>query len=63
MVTITAGANDFFRGDVDVVGIAGRVTESINVLLNNGTPYVPVPILDPVTHAPCPPLTNVMILG
>jgi hypothetical protein len=62
VVTITAGANDFFRGDFDIAGIAWRVTESINLLLNNGTPYVPVPILDPITHAPCARLTNVTIL-
>jgi hypothetical protein len=62
VVTITAGANDFFRGDFDVFGIAWRVTESINLLLNNGTPFVATPVLDPVTHAPCPPLTHVTIL-
>ena len=62
VVTITAGANDFFRGDFDVFGIAWRVRESINVLLNNGTPAVGTPVLDPVTHAPCPALANVTIL-
>jgi hypothetical protein len=62
VVTITAGANDFFRGDFDVFGIAWRVTESINLLLNNGTPYVITPVLDPITHTPCAPLTNVTIL-
>jgi lysophospholipase L1-like esterase len=62
IVTITAGANDFFRGDFDIVGIAQRVAESINLLLNNGTPYVVTPVLDPITHAPCPRLTNVTIL-
>lgn len=62
VVTITAGANDFFRGDFDIVGIAMRVRESINLLLNNGTPFVLTPILDPVTHAPCAALANVTIL-
>jgi len=62
VVTITAGANDFFRGDTDIFGIALRVTESINLLLNNGTPYVLTPVLDPVTQTPCAPLTNVTIL-
>jgi lysophospholipase L1-like esterase len=62
VVTITAGANDFFGGDFDVPGIALRVVESINLLLNNGTQYVLTPILDPITHAPCPRLTNVTIL-
>jgi hypothetical protein len=62
VVTITAGANDFFDGDFDVLGIAQRVVESINLLLNNGTPYVSTPVLDPITHAPCPRLANVTIL-
>lgn len=62
VVTITAGAVDFFRGDFNVLGIASRVVESINLLLNNGTPFVPVPILDPITHLPCPRLMNVTIL-
>lgn len=62
VVTITAGANDFLRGDRNIFGIAMRVVDSINVLLNNGTALVSSPILDPVTNAPCPPLTNVTIL-
>jgi hypothetical protein len=57
VVTITAGANDFFRGDFDVVAIAGRVAEAVDHLLNN-----PVPVLDPFTGQPCPVLENVTVL-
>lgn len=62
VVTITAGANDFIRGDRNILGIASRVAESINVLLNNGTALVSSPVLDPATNTPCPRLTNVTIL-
>jgi lysophospholipase L1-like esterase len=62
VVTITAGANDFLRGDVDIVSIAQRVAEAINRLLNNGTVFVALHVLDPVTFAPCPALNNVTIL-
>ena len=60
VVTITAGANDFFRGDSDVFGIGWRVRESINLLLNNGTPFVATPVRAPsappsLAHPP-PPL-------
>ena len=34
VVTITAGANDFLRGDTNIPAIAGRVAEAINLLLN-----------------------------
>ena len=60
VVTITAGANDFFLGDQDVVAIAGRVAEAVNLLLNN--PLLPSPVLDPVTQQPCRALQNVTIL-
>src|SRR6187399_1720839 len=62
VVTITAGANDFLRGDRNIPAIAGRVTEAINLLLNNGTGFVNAPVLDPITGQPCRPLTNVTIL-
>jgi GDSL-like lipase/acylhydrolase family protein len=62
VVTITAGANDFFRGDTDIAAIAARVVETINLLLNNGGPSVASPVLDPVTLLPCRPLANVTIL-
>ena len=62
VVTITAGANDVFRGDLNVQAIAGRVVEAVTILLHNGTPLVLVPVRDPVTGLPCPPLTNVTIL-
>ena len=62
VVTITAGANDFFRGDQNVPAIVSRVVEAVTILLHNGTPLVPVPVRDPVTGLPCPPLTNVTIL-
>lgn len=60
VVTITAGANDFFRGDFDVFGIAQRVADAVNLLLNN--PDVPRPVLDPVSGEPCRPLENATIL-
>lgn len=62
VVTITAGANDFLRGDRDIISIAFRVTGAINLLLNNGSPIAGPPVLDPVTGQPCHPLTNVTIL-
>lgn len=60
VVTITAGANDFFRGDVDVFGIAQRVATAVDILLNN--PSLPAPVLDPWTGMPCRALENVTIL-
>jgi hypothetical protein len=60
VVTITAGANDVFRGDFDVLGIARRVAEAVNLLFNN--PLLPTPVLDPWTTAPCPALENATIL-
>lgn len=62
VVTITAGANDFLRGDTDVAGIAFRVVQSIDLLLHNGSSALAPPILDPVSGTPCAPLTNVTIL-
>jgi len=62
VVTITAGANDFLRGDTNIPAIAGRVADAINLLLNNGSGFVSAPVLDPVTGRPCRPLTNVTIL-
>lgn len=62
VVTITAGANDFLRGDIDIPSIAFRVADAVNVLLNNGTTLVATPVLDPVTLAPCRPLSGVTIL-
>jgi hypothetical protein len=60
VVTITAGANDVFRGDFNVAAIAQRVATSINILLNN--PSVPSPVIDPYFRSPCRPLANVTIL-
>ena len=62
VVTITVGANDFLRGDADIFGIAWRVKEAVNLLLNNGTSFVSSPVLDPISARPCRPLTNVTIL-
>ena len=61
-MTITAGANDFLRGDVDIFSIAMRVAEAINLLLNNGSVFVASPVLDPVTFTPCRALGGVTIL-
>jgi hypothetical protein len=60
VATITAGANDFFRGDFDVSGMAQRVAESVHVLLNN--PAVSHPVLDPWTGLPYRPLEHVTML-
>ncbi len=58
VVTVTIGANDFLRGDLDVQAIAGRAAELVNRLLN-GAVY-----LDPTTGNPtfCPGLPNVTVL-
>lgn len=61
VVTITVGANDFMRGDLNVPAIAFRVVAAVNQLLNNDSGY-PVPALDPITHQPCRRLQNVTIL-
>jgi hypothetical protein len=66
VVTVTAGANDFFRGDPDVVSSAKRVAQAVDLLLNNDGVLSPtlgaVPILDPVTGQPCRALQNITIL-
>ena len=62
VVTITAGANDFLKGDQDIVSIAWRVADSVNVLLNNNRGPVASPVLDPVTQTPCRALDRVTIL-
>jgi lysophospholipase L1-like esterase len=61
VVTITAGANDFLRGDVNVPAIAARVASAVNQLLNNDNGHA-LPVLDPVTNLPCRRLQNVTIL-
>ena len=62
VVTITAGANDFLRGDGDISSIALRVADAVALLLNNASPFGTQPVLDPVTGAPCRPLEGVTIL-
>jgi hypothetical protein len=62
VVSITVGANDFLRGDSNILGIALRVREGINRLLNNGTGHVTSTVLEPTTGLPCPALSNVTIL-
>jgi hypothetical protein len=62
VVTITAGANDFFLGDLDIVAIARRVADAVNLLLNNDRGFVVSPVLDPVSGRPCRALQNVTIL-
>lgn len=62
VVTITAGANDFLRGDADISSIARRVADAVALLLNNASPFGTAPVLDPVTSAPCRPLEGVTIL-
>lgn len=62
VVTITAGANDFLRGDTDISAIAARVAGAVNLLLNNDSGLVTSPVLDPVTSLPCRALGHVTIL-
>lgn len=62
VVTITAGANDLFRGDFNIAAIASRVADAVALLLHNDSGAVPQPILDPVTLTPCRALSNVTIL-
>ncbi|MGA6829397.1 SGNH/GDSL hydrolase family protein [Nitrospira sp. NS4] len=66
VVTITAGANDFFRNDPDVVSSANRVAQAVDLLLNNDGVLSPAlgatPVLDPVTGQRCRALQNVTIL-
>jgi hypothetical protein len=64
VLTITAGANDFLRGDTNILGIAQRVAEAIDLLLNNdGTLRLAArPVLDPVTNMPCRAVRDVTIL-
>ncbi len=62
VVTITVGANDFLRGDSNIVGIALRVREGINRLLNNGTAFVASTVLEPTTGLACSRLSNVTII-
>jgi hypothetical protein len=62
IVTITAGANDFFAGDGDIFAIAQRIAEAVDLLLHNGTGLVGSPVLDPFLGVPCPALSNVTIL-
>lgn len=66
VVTITAGANDFFRNDFDVASSAKRVAQAVDLLLNNNGVLSPAlgatPVLDPVTGQPCRALENVTIL-
>ena len=61
VITITAGANDFLRGDGNVVAIASRVVLAVNQLLNNDNGYA-APVLDPFTRQACRRLQNVTIL-
>jgi len=66
VVTITAGANDFFRNDPDVVSSAKRVAQAVDLLLNNDGVLSPTlgasSVLDPVTGQQCRALQNVTIL-
>jgi hypothetical protein len=62
IVTVTAGANDFFAGDTDIVAIAQRVAEAVDLLLHNGSGLVNSPALDPFLGTPCPALSNVTVL-
>ena len=65
VMTITAGANDFLRGDMNVPAIASRVAEAVNILLYNRlsvrSPF-PDRAAGPRLLAYGPRLTNVTIL-
>jgi len=63
VVTITAGANDFFLGDQDLNEITKRVAQAVALLLNNDDSdpshlLGATPVLDPVTGKPCRALTR-----
>ncbi|HMS84074.1 MAG TPA: SGNH/GDSL hydrolase family protein [Nitrospira sp.] len=66
VVSITVGANDFLRGDLDISTIAKRVVQGIDRLLNNdGTLSLTLatsPVLAPSTDQPCRAIQNVTIL-
>jgi len=66
VVTITAGANDFFRNDPDLASITHRVAQAVDLLLNNDGVLSPnlgaTPVFDPVTGQRCRALRNVTIL-
>jgi hypothetical protein len=66
VVTITAGANDFFRGDQDLSSITKRVAQAVDLLLNNDGVLSPAlgatPVRDPATNIACRRLQNVTIL-
>jgi hypothetical protein len=62
VVTMTVGANDFIRGDQNLPAIAARVAEAVNLLLNNDSGIVAVPVLDPFSGLPCPAIPNVTIM-
>ena len=63
VVTITAGASDFLRGDQNIFLIASRVAASVTRLLHNGNVALAgAPILDPFFGTVCRPLSNVTIL-
>jgi hypothetical protein len=52
IVTVTAGANDFLTGDIDIFAIAQRVAEAVDLLLHNGSGLVSSPALDPFLGTP-----------
>jgi len=68
VVTITAGANDFFRNDPDLTSITRRVAQAVDLLFNNDSILLSpalgaTRVLDPVvTTQPCRALRNVTIL-
>lgn len=66
VVTITAGANDFFRNDPDVASSAQRVAQAVDLLLNNDGVLSPnlgaISVFDPFTKQKCRALQNVTIL-
>jgi hypothetical protein len=66
VVTVTVGANDFFRNDPDLSGITKRVAQGVDVLLNNDGVLSPslgaTRVLDPLSGQPCRSLKNVTIL-
>lgn len=67
VVTITAGANDFFRSDPDLAGSTKRVAQAVDLLLNNDGVLSPnlgaTPVHDPVVPGQrCRALRNITIL-
>lgn len=66
VITITVGANDLFLGDPDLVGIAKRVAQGVDLLLHNDGILSPVlgatPVVDPHSKRRCRALSDATVM-